>query len=69
MNMHFFLPHIYLLSLGLIAWKQLRSTNCALYDRIAKENISKISIKDAFSFRADSNSLQRKNRATSGDKS
>ena len=52
MNMHF-LPHIYLLiSLGLIAWRQLRSSllpNCALYDRIAKENLSKISIKHVFS--------------------
>ena len=52
MNVHF-LPHIYLLiSLGLIAWRQLRSSllpNSALYDRIAKENLSKISIKHVFS--------------------
>ena len=48
-GMHFFLPHIYLLSLSLIARRQL--PNCALYDRVAKENISKISInyKHAFS--------------------
>ena len=37
MNMNLFLTHIYLLSPSLIAWRQL--PNCALYDRIAKENM------------------------------
>ena len=31
MNMHLFLPHIYLLSLGLIAWRQLRSSLAAKF--------------------------------------
>ena len=31
MNMHWFLPHIYLLSLGLIAWRQLRSSLAAKF--------------------------------------
>ena len=34
MNMHFFLPHVYLLSLGLIAWKLLKAAalefNCQI---------------------------------------
>ena len=45
--MHFFLPHIYLLSLSLIARRQL--PNCALYDRIATDLLSKIGIKHVFS--------------------
>ena len=51
MNMHFFLLHIYLLSLGLIAWRQLRSSlivKLCTFDRIAKENISKISLSTLF---------------------